>query len=103
MPQLNNKDYITILKYYKKEIPSSSGLVKANAKHILATKLCRCIKKIDKQNEARAIGICTKTIINRKGFTRGKFSCKGKTSISLNKNIKNKKSKKNVTRKNKLF
>ena len=63
------------------------------AEKLLVSKLCRCIKKVDKENEARAIGICTKTIINNKGFTRGKFTCKKKETISLKK-------KKNVTKKN---
>ena len=47
------------------------------------------IKKVDKFHEARAIGICTKTIINSKGFTRGKFGCKGKGTIKLKKTRKN--------------
>jgi hypothetical protein len=51
-------------------------------------------KKIDKDNEARAIGICTKTVVNNKGYIRGKFTCKKKQAIKLskkNKTIKNKK------------
>ena len=47
-------------------------------------------KKIDKINEARAIGICTKTIFNRKGYTRGKFKCKGKSTVKFNKTLKKK-------------
>ena len=57
----------------------------------MSEKLCRCIKKVDKVNEARAIGICTKTIFNRKGYTRGKFKCKGKSTVKFNKTLKNKK------------
>jgi hypothetical protein len=59
--------------------------MKLQAENILASKLCKCIKKVDKVNEGRAIGICTKTIINNKGFTRGKFTCKKKQSIVLKK------------------
>ena len=94
MSELTNKDYKKILEYYKENIPKSSRLLKMNAEQVIATKLCRCIKKVDKQNEGRAIGICTKTILNRKGLSRGNFKCKGKGSIKLKKN----KSKKNVTR-----
>lgn len=94
MTTLTNNDYKRILEFYNKTIPKSKRLLKQQAEKLLATKLCRCIKKIDKVNEARAIGICTKTIINNKGFTRGKFTCKKKETISLKK-------KKNTTRKNK--
>jgi len=85
MSELNMNDYKQILEYYKKEIPKSKRLVKINAEKILSEKLCRCIKKLDPKNEARSIGICTKTILNRKGFTRGKFNCKGKRSITIKK------------------
>lgn len=94
MSELTNNDYKRILEFYKKNIPKSKRLLKIHAEKLLTTKLCRCIKKIDKENEARAIGICTKTIINNKGFTRGKFTCKKKQSINLKK-------KTNITRKNK--
>ena len=85
MSQLNNNDYKLILEYYKKEIPKSKRMLKINAQKILAEKLCKCIKKIDSKNESKSIGICTKNVINRKGFTRGKFNCKGKRSITIKK------------------
>jgi hypothetical protein len=85
MNKLNNNDYKLILEYYKKEIPKSKRLLKINAEKILAEKLCKCIKKIDPINESKSIGICTKNIINNKGFTRGKFKCKGKRSITIRK------------------
>ena len=86
MSQLTINDYKHILEFYKKPIPKSKRLLKMQAEKILANKLCRCIKKIDKQNEARSIGICTKTVINNKGFKRGKFTCKKRETIQLNKN-----------------
>lgn len=89
MTELSNNDYKKILDYYKTPIPKSKRLLKMQASQLLATKLCRCIKKVDKFHEARAIGICTKTIINSKGFTRGKFGCKGKGTIKLKKTRKN--------------
>jgi len=94
MAQLNANDYKKILEYYKMEVPKSKRLMKNKAEHILATKLCRCIKKVDIENEARSIGICTKTIINRKGYTRGTFKCKGKATLKLSKG-------KNTTRRSK--
>ena len=90
MYELTSKDYKKILEYYNEPIPKFPGLQKRKAESILANKLCRCIKKIDKTNEARSIGICTKTIINGKGYTRGKFKCKGRATIKLKKNNKSK-------------
>ena len=95
MSELTINDYKSILEYYKKTIPKSKRLLKIAAEKILADKLCRCIKKLDPINESKSIGICTKTIFNRKGYTRGKFSCKGKGTIKI------KKIKKNITQKKK--
>ncbi len=78
-------DYKHILEFYNKTIPKSQMLIKKQAEHILATKLCKCIKKVNLKikNEPRAIGICTKTIFNRKKFTRGKFTCKKKQKVQF--------------------
>ena len=62
MSELTTNDYKHILEFYKKPLPKSKRILKLQAERILASKLCRCIKKVDKENEARAIGICTKTI-----------------------------------------
>ena len=91
MSELNNADYKKILEYYEMSIPKSKRILKMSAEKIMSEKLCRCIKKVDKENEARAIGICTKTIFNRKGYTRGKFKCKGKSTVKFNKTLKNRK------------
>jgi hypothetical protein len=93
MNELTQTDYKNILYFYKKNIPKSKRLLKQNAEKLLASKLCRCIKKVDKVNEGRSIGICTKTIINNKGYSRGKFTCKKKYSIKLSKTKKNRKQK----------
>jgi len=85
MSEITESDYKKILDFYEKPIPRSKRLLKIEAEKILATKLCRCIKKIDAKNEARSIGICTKSVINTKGFTRGKFKCKGKKYITFRK------------------
>jgi hypothetical protein len=91
MSELDASDYTKILEYYEKPVPNSIRLQKINAEKLLSEKLCRCIKKVDKTNEARAIGICTKTIFNKKGYTRGKFKCKGKSKVKFNKTFKNRK------------
>jgi L-amino acid N-acyltransferase YncA len=87
--ELTNKDYVSILKYYNLSIPKSKRLLQKQAEQIMATKLCKCIKKIDPENEAKSIGICTKTIFNRKGYTRGQFQCKKKQSVKFRKTQKN--------------
>jgi hypothetical protein len=89
MSKLTINDYKKILNYYNEPLPKSKHLAKINAENILSTKLCRCIKKVDKNNEPLAIGICTKTIFNKKGYTRGKFTCKGKGTIKIKKTSKN--------------
>jgi hypothetical protein len=72
MTDLTTNDYKQILEYYNKPKPKSRQLIKSTAEKILAQKLCRCIKKVEKNGEeSRAIGICTKTIFNGKGYTSG--------------------------------
>lgn len=93
MSELTNNDYVNILNFYKKSIPKSRRLIKKQAENIIATKLCKCIKKLDPENEVKSIGICTKTIINNKGYKRGTFRCKTRRSIKLTK-IKTRKNKK---------
>ena len=94
MSELTTNDYKHILEFYKKPLPKSKRILKLQAEKLLASKLCRCIKKVDKINEQRAIGICTKTIINNKGFSRGKFTCKKKSTIQLSKKGKTRKNRK---------
>jgi len=88
--ELTNKDYISILKYYKLNIPKSKRLLKKQAEKIMAVKLCKCIKKLDPEEEAKSIGICTNTIFGRKGYTREAFQCKKKQSVKFRKTNKNK-------------
>jgi hypothetical protein len=86
---VTEKDYEKILTFYKIKIPRSKRLLEKKAHDILASKLCRCIKKVDIENEAKSIGICTKTIFNRKGFKRGNFTCKKKQKVDFRR-IRNK-------------
>ena len=80
---LTQNDYKQILDYYKIAIPENKKHVKHLAENIISEKLCKCIKKVDPVNEAKSIGICTKSVINRKGFVRGKFQCKKKRFVTL--------------------
>ena len=89
MAALTQRDYKQILDYYKISIPANKKLMKHAAEKIISEKLCRCIKKLDPENESRSIGICTKTIFNRKGYSRGQFDCKKKQTVKFRKTLKN--------------
>ena len=81
---INNTDYKKILNYYGLNIPKSTNILKKTAEDILAEKLCSCIKKVGSiDNESRAIGVCTRTVLNKKGLSRGNFKCTGRKKISL--------------------
>lgn len=86
--KLTKKDYIEILKFYKIDIPRSLRLLQKKAEDIMAEKLCKCIKSVDVSNEPKSIGICTRTIFNSKGYTRGKFKCRDKRKVSFRKTLK---------------
>ena len=93
--KINNKDYTKILNFYNIEIPKSKKMLKHKANKIISQKLCRCIKKLGVKNEQKSIGICTKSIFNTKGYTRGKFQCKGKQYVTFRKSS-NSKTRKNI-------
>lgn len=93
--KITDNEYEKILKFYKKSIPKSKRLMRKEAEKILAQKLCRCIKKVGLDDEQRAISVCTRSVLNTKGVTRGRFKCKNGVNITL------KKMKSNKTRKNK--
>lgn len=96
---LNQNDYIKILNYY--DIPislkDSSKTIKHKAESILADKLCKCIKKVKKddeysgnnanddnttsESESKAIAICSNSIFEKKGLERGVFDCKKKPRL----------------------
>lgn len=80
---LSSRDYIKILNFYKINIPKNKVILKSKAEDILASKLCKCIKKVGL--EKRAIPICSKGIFTRKGLKRGKFQCKKKNSVTFKK------------------
>ena len=67
--KLSKTDYMSILNYYKiNSDKSTPQQIKKTAENILATKLCRCIKKVDPTltNESNAIAICTNSILKKK-------------------------------------
>tara|TARA_B100000902_G_C26864974_1_gene694850 strand:+ start:92 stop:418 length:327 start_codon:yes stop_codon:yes gene_type:complete len=93
---LTNKDYLNILNYYKINTKNlNKKQIKNRAENILATKLCRCIKKIDgyPENEKKGIAICTNSILKKRGIKSYGFKCKGRAKF-----IKNKKTNKSLVK-----
>lgn len=88
MTGLTKNDYTHILEFYELPIPKSYRLIQKKAEQIMAEKLCKCIKSVDINNEPKSIGICTKTIFNSKGYTRGKFKCRDKKKVNFRKTLK---------------
>ena len=98
---LSLNDYKNILKYYNKPIVSSHTEIRRSAEALMASKLCGCIKKVGKKDktEGRAIGICTRTIFNRKNLKRGTFKCRKRTqSVSMQKKKNSRKNRKSRKR-----
>ena len=102
--KLTQKDYIVILEYYNIIIPKNSNgnfnkkKIKELAEDILATKLCRCIKQVDPNDEVKSIAICTNSIFNRRGIKYGTFKCKPSYKLTKTKNKQSlSKTKKNIT------
>ena len=59
--------------------------IKELAEKILADKLCKCIKSVDKYykdpDEKRAIAICSRSVIQKKKLSVHKFTCKKKREL----------------------
>ena len=94
--KLGRKDYEVILDFYGIDHTKKTKIkdMKASAEDIILSKLCRCIGKVDskptkdkklaRENKSKAVAICKKGVLNRKGLTSSKFSC-GTKSISISK------------------
>lgn len=78
---LKKQNYVDILHFYNIPIPKTLTAIKKKANNILSRKLCKCLKKLEPKLKSAAIGICSKTIIGKKGFSRGNFTCKKKPKI----------------------
>ena len=99
---LTTNDHKVILDYYK--IPhkyKSHRWIKNKSEKILATKLCRCIKKVTKKSklkEPAAIAICKRSGFKKKKLKHARFSCKKKYELKnySGKRFKLKKTKRNI-------
>lgn len=93
---LTKKDYKNLLNYYniKTKKKTSYKNLKNIGEKILAKKLCKCIKTVDKINENKSIPICTYSIFKNKNLNFQKFTCKKNKKIyglkkTLKKTLKN--------------
>jgi hypothetical protein len=73
-------EYKNILKFYKIDSNHMKQReIKEKAEHLLATKLCKCIKSIKNRSSAtekKAIAICYNSVIRKKGIKTFRFKCK---------------------------
>ena len=90
---LTKTDYIKILDYYN-IVPKKTtySYVKKLAEHIIAKKLCSCIKKVPNANnpESREIVICIYCFLQKKNLKITGFTCNKKTALKSSKNNKDK-------------
>lgn len=91
---LTHNDFKKILKYYKIKMPKSKKQTRKKAVSILAKKLCRCIKKVQKGKQKfsrkkykknAATAICTSSIFKKRGLIHSRFTCKKKSKLYVNK------------------
>lgn len=96
--KMTKTDYEKILSYYK--IPTanlSSSEVKRKAEDILATKLCKCIKAVEKKvGTQNAIALCTTSVFEKKGLKYFDMSCKGRAQLQSRKGRRLAKTRKNI-------
>lgn len=85
------KDYKTILNYYDIDYDKLKNTeIKNKAEEVLAQKLCKCIKKIDRKNKTNPVPLCKNSVISKKGLHIYNFSCKNKPSLRYKKNTRKK-------------
>ena len=100
---MTKSDYEKILSYYKIPFDTlSSTDLKRKAEDVLATKLCKCIKSVEKKTGTQnAISLCTASVFGKKGLKYFGLSCKGKAQLHSRKGTIGRKLTK--TRKNIMF
>jgi hypothetical protein len=76
--ELSSTEYKKIAQFYDIPKPSNKSY-KDIAEHILAGKLCKCIKKVQSRRqipEKAAIGVCRESIFTNRGLDFYTFKCK---------------------------
>ena len=84
--EFTQDDYKKIVHYYKLK-KHKNHTYKEIAEDILANKLCKCIKKVSK-NENYAISICRNTIFKKRGIDFYNFKCKQNNRLISKKGTK---------------
>lgn len=81
---MTTNDYEKILSYYKIPFTElSTRELKQTAEDILANKLCKCIKAVEKQvGTQNAIALCTSSVFGKKGLKYFDMSCRGRRSCN---------------------
>jgi ElaB/YqjD/DUF883 family membrane-anchored ribosome-binding protein len=85
MESITAEEYNAVLRYYDIDATGmNSKQIKRQAEDILATKLCRCIKKVEKnvEEKTQAIAICTDSVISKKGFKISGYKCDKKKKVN---------------------
>jgi len=91
--KLLKDDYKKILNYYNLKIPTTKKLLKKKAEDILASKLCKCIKKVSRKrggDTLKNIGTCRRSVLKKKSLKAFRFKCKNKPMLFTKKNKKHK-------------
>ena len=80
---MTKSDYEKILSYYNIPFENlSTRDLKQKAEDILATKLCKCIKVVErKASPQNAISLCTTSVFGKKGLKYFDMSCKGRAQL----------------------
>ena len=88
--RMTHKDNLAILAFYGQNASAiSMSAAKKAAEKILAEKLCRCIKKVRKsrkrEDESRAIAICTDSVLGKKNIRSHGFRCSKRPMLLVSK------------------
>jgi len=109
-PNMNmtKSDYEKILSYYKIPFENLGNIeLKRKAEDILATKLCKCIKSVERKvGPQNAIALCTASVFGKKGLKYFDVSCKGHAQLHPRKGATGRRRQMqllNKTRKNIIF
>jgi hypothetical protein len=95
---MTTTDYEKILSYYKIPFAElSTRELKQTAEDILATKLCKCIKAVEKKvGTQNAIALCTSSVFGKKGLKYFDMSCRGRAQLQSRKGRRLAKTRKNI-------
>ncbi len=95
---MTTNDYEKILSYYKIPFAElSTRELKQTAEDILANKLCKCIKAVEKKvGTKNAIALCTSSVFGKKGLKYFDMSCRGRAQLQSRKGRRLAKTRKNI-------